>query len=290
MADTNTMRAEESSLSSWAGPYVTETLGRGQALASMPYQAYMGPLTAGQSDLQTQAFSGLANLTIPTAQQTTYNPASFTAPGTAQDFMSPYISAALEPQMAEAARQADILRVQNAGRLGRAGAYGGGRQAIMEAEGQRNLTRNLADIYGEGMQTAYTQGMGQFNEEQRRQMDAAQQAQRYGLDVLREQQTAGSTQRAIEGEGIAADIAQFEQERDFPQNQVLFMQSLLKGLPLETQSYSYYEPTGLESLSGGAAAIKSTLDALNEYFGGTNTFTGGQASQDDLDAIASGNY
>ena len=40
MADTNTIRAEESSLSSWAGPYVTEMLGRGQALAGLGYQQY----------------------------------------------------------------------------------------------------------------------------------------------------------------------------------------------------------------------------------------------------------
>ena len=51
---------KESSLSNYVGPYVTEMLGRGQALAGMPYQAYQGPLTAGQSDLQSQAFTGLA--------------------------------------------------------------------------------------------------------------------------------------------------------------------------------------------------------------------------------------
>jgi hypothetical protein len=53
-------------------------LGRGQALAGMPYQAYMGPLTAGQSTLQDTAFQGLAGLNIPTNQQMTYNPMSFT--------------------------------------------------------------------------------------------------------------------------------------------------------------------------------------------------------------------
>jgi hypothetical protein len=78
----NVLNAEESSLSSWAGPYVTEMLGRGQALAGMPYQAYMGPLTAGQSTLQDTAFQGLAGLNIPTAQQTTYDPMSFTGAGT----------------------------------------------------------------------------------------------------------------------------------------------------------------------------------------------------------------
>ena len=124
----------ESSLSPWAGPYVTEMLGRGQALASMPYTAYEGPLTAGPSELQTQAFQGLGALNVPTAAQTTYDPASFTAAGAAQQYMSPYLQAALEPQIAEAQRQAEIQRVQTAGRLGRAGAYGGGRQAIMEAE------------------------------------------------------------------------------------------------------------------------------------------------------------
>ena len=56
----------ESALSTYAGPYVTEMLGRGQALATQPYQAYMGPLTAGTSALQDQAFQGIANLTVPT--------------------------------------------------------------------------------------------------------------------------------------------------------------------------------------------------------------------------------
>ena len=62
--------SRESSLSEWAGPYVTNMLGQGQALANMPYEAYGGPLTAGSSDLQNQAFSGLANLAVPMGTQT----------------------------------------------------------------------------------------------------------------------------------------------------------------------------------------------------------------------------
>ena len=284
---TDTMRAEESSLSSWAGPYVTEMLGRGQALASMPYQAYMGPLTAGQSQLQQQAFQGLGALQTPTAQQTTYDPMSFTAAGTAEQYMTPYLQGALDPQYAAAQRQSDIAAQKLQSQFGKAGAYGGSRQGVAEAELQRGLLDRMAGITGTGYQQAFEQAQRQFNEEQRRQMDAAGQAQRYGLDVLREQQTGGGTQRAIEAQGIAADIAQFEQERDYPQQQALFTQSLLQGLPLETQSYSYYEPTGLASLTGGIGGVKSVLDTLGEYFGGG---TGGQASQADLDAIASGNY
>ena len=70
------------------------------------------------------------------------------------------------------------------------------------------------------------------------------------------------TQRNIAGQGIAADVAQFEQERDYPYKQIQFMQSLLQGLPLETQSYQYYEPSGLQSLAGGANDINSILDLL----------------------------
>ena len=37
----------ESALSTYVGPYVTDMLGRGQAVASQPYQGYTGDLTAG---------------------------------------------------------------------------------------------------------------------------------------------------------------------------------------------------------------------------------------------------
>jgi hypothetical protein len=48
----------ESSLSNWAGQYVTDMLGKGQALGAAPYQAYTGPLTAGPSAAETAAFQG----------------------------------------------------------------------------------------------------------------------------------------------------------------------------------------------------------------------------------------
>jgi hypothetical protein len=281
--------AEESSLSSWAGPYVTEMLGRGQALAGLPYQAYMGPLTAGESGLQQQAFQGLGALQTPTAQQTTYDPMSFTAAGMQEQYMSPYLQGALDPQYAAAQRQADISAQNLQSQFGKAGAYGGSRQGVAEAELQRGLLDRMAGITGTGYQQAFEQAQRQFNEEQRRQMDAANQAQRYGLDVLREQQAGGATQRGIESQGIAADIAQFEQERDYPFKNVQFMQSLLQGQPLETQSYSYSQPTGLESLAGGVGGVKSILDLLSRP---NNSGTGpaGGYSQATQSAALQGQY
>jgi hypothetical protein len=250
------------SLSSWAGPYVTEMLGRGQALAEMPYQAYQGPLTAGSSQLQQQAYQGLAGLSLP-QNMGAFTPTSFTTAGAAQQYMSPYLQAALEPQLAEAQRQAEIQRVQQAGRLTRAGAFGGGRQAIMESEGARNLTRQLADITGTGYQRAFESAQQQFNTEQERQQRAQELANRYGLDVAGAQRAAGGEQRAIEQQGITADIGQFEEERDYPYKQVQYMQSLLQGLPIETQSRTYAEPSGLASFLGGAGGILEFLKDLN---------------------------
>lgn len=56
-----------SNLSEWAGPYVTDMLGKSQALAGQEYQAYQGPMTAGTSPLQQQAFTGYQNLQTPSS-------------------------------------------------------------------------------------------------------------------------------------------------------------------------------------------------------------------------------
>tara|TARA_R100000951_G_scaffold59469_1_gene50050 strand:- start:123 stop:1019 length:897 start_codon:yes stop_codon:yes gene_type:complete len=262
---------KESSLSSYVGPYVTEMLGKGQALANEGYNAYMGPLTAGASGLQTAAFEGLGNLALPTEQMGTagYQPQTFTG-DIAQQYMNPYLQASLQPQIDEARRQAQIQRVQDASRLTQAGAYGGPRQAIMEAEGARNLGQNLAAITGQGYSDAYAQGLGQFNIEQDRGMTAQDKINTYGAQGLQRLADMGATQRAIESEGVVADRLQFEEERDFPYKQVQYMQSLLQGLPLEAQSYSYAQPSQLSEVLSGAGGIKGLYERI---FGGSG---GGQ--------------
>jgi hypothetical protein len=258
----------ESALSNYVGPYVTEMLGRGQALASMPYQAYQGPLTAGQSDLQSKAFSGLAGLTIPTEQMGAFTPTSFTEAGTAQKFMNPFLEAALQPQIDAARRQADIQRVRDAGRLTRAGAFGGSRQGVMEAEGNRALLDRIASITGTGYANAFDKAMQQFNVEENRRKAAQDMVNQYGLGTLLKQADIGGLQRSIESEGIAADRAQFEEERDFPYKQVQYMQSLLQGLPLAAQSYTYQQPSALTSLLNTAGGIGKLYENI---FGGASS-------------------
>ena len=202
----------ESSLSNWAGELVTDMLGKGQALSEMPYQAYQGPLTAGASALQNQAFTAAGNLSVPSAvgtatntagdiankaQGMTYTPGTFTnqysAPTPyqaadfkantfdqrqAQQYMNPYLQTSLDPQLAEARRQADITEQANKAAMTKAGAFGGGRSAILAAEGQRNLGSKLADITGKGYDTAYKNAMDQFNADQARSMLAQQETEK----------------------------------------------------------------------------------------------------------------
>jgi hypothetical protein len=229
------------SLAVYAGPYVTEMLGKGQAVSNMPYQSYMGPLSAGASDVQQQAFTGLASLAVPTT------PATFDA-ATAQQYMNPYTEAALQPQLQAAQREADRVRLANAARMQQAGAFGGSRLGLVEAEGNRALLENLANIRGTGYAQAYQQGREQFARDRG-----------YGLEALGAQRAGGAEQRAIEQEGVAQDYAQFREERDFPYKQLAFQSSLLQGLPIAAQSYSYTQPSTLSTILGEGGGLMKFL-------------------------------
>lgn len=251
--------AETSSLAPWAAGYVTDMLGKGQALSNQPYQSYGGPLTAGASQAQQAAFQGVAGLAVPTQNMGAFQPQQFTAQQ-AQNYMNPYLQAALDPQIEEARRQAQVQRLQDASRLTKAGAFGGSRQAIMESELNRNLMQNLAGITGTGYQTAYDKAAQQFNLEQDRAMRAQDAANTYGLAALARQADLGAQERGIQQEGIAADLAQFEEERDFPYKQIQYQQSLLQGLPIGAMQRTYQEPSALSQFLESAGGIASILD------------------------------
>ena len=263
----------ESNLSNWAGSYVTDMLGKGQALSNKDYEGYDGALTAGTSSLQNQAFEGLAGLTIPTEQMQAFTPQQFSA-ADAQRLMNPYLQEALDPQIAEMRRQSEIQNLQNNTAATRAGAFGGGRQALMQSENQRNMLQNVAGITGTGYANAYNQALGQFNNEQNLARGATADAQNYGLGVLQKQAEMGGVQRGIESEGVAADKALFEEERDFDYKQVQYQQSLLQGLPLQAQSYTYSQPNPLSELLQGGGGIQELMDILYPQGGSTGTPTG----------------
>ena len=91
-----------------------------------------------------------------------------TDPYALQQYMSPYQQAVTDLQVEAARRQADISRTQRASQAARAGAFGGARQAIENAEADRALQSQLAAIQAQGSQSAY---------------DKAVQAMQYGSNL-----------------------------------------------------------------------------------------------------------
>jgi hypothetical protein len=297
-------------LADWAAPYITNYLGQAQALSDTttnPYQAYQGPLTAGESGLQTQAFQGLGALTVPSsmgnatdmagnfanqAGNLSYTPTTqaFDAKQ-AQNYMNPYLQASLNPQLDEARRQSQITQAQNAGKMTQAGAFGGGRQAILDAETQRSLGTNLAGITGAGYNTAFNNAQTQFNADQQRKMQEAQYGAGYGLQGLQAglqgaqtlgnlantqnqaqlgninaQLAGGAQQRGITSEGTAADLAEFEKQRQYPYQQVQFQRDMISGLPTGSVTNTPGQLSGIGSLLstlGGGTAAASALGYKN---------------------------
>ena len=259
----------QETLSEWAGPYVTSMLGKAEALTEQPYQVYGGPLTAGPSSLQTQYFQGLGNIgfpgqlgqsftstgapTIPTASTTGPMQGVGAATGIAGQYMNPYLQNVLQPQLEELRRQSQIEQMQNASRMTKAGAFGGGRQAIMDAELQRNLLNTMGRTIGQGYSTAYDKAMDQYNKEQ---------AQAMGLAGLLER--GGAAQRAIEAEGIAADLGEFQQQRDFPYKQLQFQQSMLQGMPIQSIAASYQQPSTLQNVMNTTGGL---MQLYKDMFG-----------------------
>jgi hypothetical protein len=74
---------------------------------------------------------------------------------------------------------------------------------------------------------------------------------------LQQQLAAGTQQRDIASQGVAAEQAAFNAERDNPYKMVQFQQSLLQGLPLNAQSYNI-----MNSPYNAAAGAASTINTL----------------------------
>jgi len=105
--------------------------------------------------------------------------------GSVQDYMSPYQSAVSDIEAREATRQADIARQGRGARFAQAGAFGGARQAIEEAEAQRNLATQIGDIRARGLQGAYDRALQQRAQEAQLGMtaqEATERARQFGAE------------------------------------------------------------------------------------------------------------
>jgi hypothetical protein len=162
----------------------------------------------------------------------------------------------------------------------------------MDAETQRSLGANMANITGTGYNTAYDKAMAQFNADQQRKMqesqfgagqgltaaqstaqygDAAQRANEasrqysadFGLKSLQDLMRAGETQRGIEAEGITADKRQFDEQQARPYTNLEFQRKMLEGLPIGASTTSVNQDA-MSKMQSDISGIASLVDKLSK--------------------------
>jgi len=320
MAEPTQTTITQTSIPDYAKPYVEKLLGQSEAVTGTPYQTYDRERIAGFTPLQQQAFTGaqgmqtsgmtgyagqLAGSASLGALGTNYDPTQFQGgqfgQQNAQQYMSPYMQSVVDIQQREAQRQADIAGTQRGAKAVGAGAFGGSRQAIMDAEAARNLAMQKGDIQAQGLQSAYQQAQQQFNADQARRMQAEQlgeQSKQYGaglglqglqtalqgagqlgslggqqfaqgMDINKLQQSYG-TQQQQQNQNIASQQYQdFLNQQNYPYKQLGFMSDMLRGLPLSQASSQIYQPppSALSTAAGlGTAALGASR--LGMFAGG----------------------
>lgn len=282
----------------------------------IPYGATVGPggeitntaqeqaqaAVAGFAPMQEQAFRQTAGLRVPAgygigsqfagaggmgaanlAQQAAGAGQQYyglaTDPFAQQAFMSPYMQNAVNRQKFEAMRDYDIGLAKQRQQAVGAGAFGGSRMAIAEAEANRNLQQQLQNIQAAGTQRAFEQGQqaqqfganlglqgigaalqgtGQLTAAGRTLADigGAQLQAQQGIIGLQTQ--AGAQQQALEQQRINQAIQNYALQQQYPQLQLSTMSSLLRGLPLQQATTQQYQapPSAISQIGGlGVAGI-----------------------------------
>lgn len=312
---------EQTSIPSYARPYVESMLGQAWSTANQDYQKYdydriagfsplqqqvqeqvgeyqlpgqtaqasqiaaqaaaragqVGQYTAGQYGNQFQAPQAFTpgqfnaqQVSAPGLQQYQMGPAervgtqSFLQPGTTEAYMSPYQQAVTDVAKREATRSSNIMKQDQIAQSIRAGAYGGSRQGLVEAERQRNLGTQLGDIQAQGSQAAFQNAQQQFNAEQQARLQANLANQQAGLSVG--QQNLGAllgVQQLGAGQNLQAQLANqqygmtaqqlAEQSRQFGSTQGMNAAQLaaqygLAGQQLSEQSRQFGANLGLQGL------------------------------------------
>jgi len=302
----------QTNLPAYAKPYFQNLMGAagaetftydpntGKMTGLQPYVPYEGDRIAGFDPYQTQvqqetmgmqapgefgsgsqfaSAGGLGSLGMGTqaagAGQQYFGMA--TDPSQIQSFMSPYQQAVTDVQKSAAVREAQMAQQQANLGAARQGTYGGARQAIAQAERERGLMDRLAQIQGQGSQSAFEkaqqaqqfgstlglqglqtglQGMQQLGQAGATLGQLGTQRQTADLQRLEAQRNVGAERRALEQQRFDQQYADFLRQRDYPMEQLGYYANLLRGLPMQLNSTSTtYGPTpSMFQQAGGTAA------------------------------------
>jgi hypothetical protein len=213
----------------------------------------------------------------------------FTDPNVVQSYMSPYMQNVVEIQKREAQRQADIAAAQRGAAAVRAGAFGGSRQAIENAEAQRNLATQMGDIQAKGSQAAFEQAAQQFQTDEARNLAMQQENVRVKLQAaLANQQTGlaaalANQSKNLEAQQMAEQSKQFGASRGM-QAALANQQAAMQAQQAREQSRQFGAETGLRgSLANQQAMMEAQRAAeQSKQFGTETGLRGALANQQAL--------
>jgi hypothetical protein len=270
---------------------------QGNITGLQPYQQYTGERTAQFTPLQQQAFTGAGNMQTSAATGQGVNiagqaagqalGASYDPYATGQfgaqagQYMDPYMQNVVNIQQREAQRQADIAGTQRGAQAVQSGAFGGSRQAIMDAEAARNLSMQKGDIQARGLQDAYGRGQQQFNTEQQLREQSRQYGAGLGLqglqtalqgagqlgqlgqqqfgqqkDILGMQNQFGTQQQQQVQNVLSQQYQDFQSQQKHPYQQLEYLSNIVRGTPMGSVQTMYQpQPSAASQLVGAGTAL-----------------------------------
>lgn len=234
-----------SNLPAYLQPAVEQNVQAAQAATSSPYNINTAQQVAAFTPAQIAAQQGVMGLQAPNQQYgqalgTTGNVinSSWTNPGVAQSFMNPYQQGVTDIANQELARQSNIQGTYDDARFAKAGAFGGSRQGIVDAERNRNLAILQNQNQITGANTAYNTGMQQYNTQLQNQLAGAAQMgnlataqQNANLGVLNAQLGVGGSQQQQQQAQLTAAAQNALNQQNWALNQAQAMSGILHGTP-----------------------------------------------------------
>ena len=286
---------QEASFPAELRPFVKDVLTQGQAEFERQqeegFQAFPGPQISdfgpeqlAAQELGRRQFTGLAGTPLGQAS-TYYQPAlSATALGTAEigtgDIarrMDPFLQNVVDVAKREARRDEDIAAQGRSAQAAAAGSFGGSRQAILEAEAERNLGQRLGDIQAQGLSQSFQNAQLAAEQQRAREMTGGRQFAALGdiTGARARSDLAGLTgigDVRQQREQQALDIArrEFLDEQAFPQRTLQDYSSLIRGFPLDanqqrTTTETLAPPSLAQTLIGGLGQAASIYGGFGGF-------------------------
>lgn len=272
--------------------YSESAMGRAAELAGRNYQSYADWAQAhGLTGDQVQQFTGLQNKAFEGVGKLGQDPYSLAAAqglqslagsrfgqAEADQYMSPYMQSVVDIQKREAQRQSGIQGTQQQAQAAQAGAFGGGRDAIMRAERERNLNQQMGDIQSMGSQAAFQQAQQQYNADQNRAGQSYATLGSQGQNLYG--QTTGNlnmqnlfgTQQQQQGQNML-DVSQqnYAAEQNYPYKQVGFMSDIVNRQPVGNLGSTVTQPAPslLSQLAGAGTALYGASQMGRKAAGGS---------------------